>query len=59
VHLDDKNTKHETTNIHNFLETNLDSHSTSPGLGSLSHLLSSVSSSLWIYPLGLEDYGKM
>jgi hypothetical protein len=48
VQLDDKNTKHETTNIQNFLETNLDSQSTSPGLGSPSHQLSSASSSPWM-----------
>lgn len=56
--LDDSETKYETTNNHNFSETNLNSQSTTLGLDQ-SSLPSSASSSPWVYPLGLVDYDKM
>jgi hypothetical protein len=55
---DDSEVKYETTNNHIFSSTNLNSHSTSLCLDQ-SPLLSSASSSPWVYPLGLVDYDKM
>jgi hypothetical protein len=59
--LDDENPKYETTDKCNFSKTNLDSpiptecnrYSPSPPLPS------SVTSSPWVYPLGIVDYDKM